>query len=322
MLNSIILFAIMSRTHNIVVLESLNTDLVTVTPRIPVGGETITASSFSTGPGGKGLNQAVGCARAAITSDGDESIKVVMLGATGTSTDDQLSDALHSILQHEGIDGSGIVRIPNVSSGTATLLVEEHTGENRILVVPGANGKVDQSFLERLEFKSRLWGNTNTPRATLLVPQLEIPLETVVEVIAQAGTHGVPVLLNPAPAVKDIRKETLAQVDHLIVTETEAETILSGYENIKGPKTGDDEWLECVFKGFAKIGVEQLIVTLGAKGACYSASGANGYESIPAVKVPAGKLVDTTPAGDTFVLSVRSLTQTDSSDSQAYAHGI
>lgn len=291
----------MPQTRHIVVLGSLNTDLVTVTTRIPVGGETLTATSFSTGPGGKGLNQAVACARAAITSGGYKTINVVMLGATGTSNEDLLSDALHNTLKMEEIDGSGIVRIPGISSGTATILVEGKTGENRILVVPGANGQIDPSFLERPDFTSKLWGYANISEAALLILQLEIPLETVIEVIAQANTHGVPVLLNPAPAVKTLPKETLAQVDYLIVNETEAEIILSDHENLSGLKSGDDEWLQRVFKAFAKIGVKQLIVTLGARGACYSIPTPDDYEFVPAVKVPAECVIDTTAAGDTFV---------------------
>ena len=292
----------MAQSRRIVVLGSLNTDLVTVTSRIPVAGETFTAISFSTGPGGKGQNQAVGCARAATSAEsGEASIQVAMLGATGTSEHDQLSNALHATLKAEGIDASGIERIPHISSGTATILVEEQTGQNRILVVPGANGKVDISFLQKPIFKSKLWGDGDNPKASLLVLQLEIPLETVVEVISQAKSHGVPVLLNPAPATSNIPEEMLRHVDHLIVNETEAQILLSNDRQMSGLESASKDWLHQVFSSFAKIGVKNLVVTLGEKGACYTSSADQGYEFVAAVKVPVEEIVDTTAAGDTFV---------------------
>ena len=292
----------MAQSRRIVVLGSLNTDLVTVTSRIPLAGETFTAISFSTGPGGKGQNQAVGCARAATNAEsGEAPIQVAMLGATGTSEHDQLSDALHATLKAEGIDASGIERIPHISSGTATILVEEQTGQNRILVVPGANGKVNASFLQKPIFKSKLWGDSKNPKASLLVLQLEIPLETVVEAISQAKSHGIPVLLNPAPAISNIPRETLRDVDHLIVNETEAQILLSNHDELVGLEITTKDWLHQVFLSFAKIGVKNLVVTLGEKGACYTSSSDQGYDLVSAIKVPAEDIVDTTAAGDTFV---------------------
>lgn len=157
----------MANLPHIAVIGSLNVDLVTRTPRVPAAGETLTANSFSLGFGGKGANQACACARLTRPKSRDaksQSARVSMIGAVG---DDQFSGGLLESLTSDGIDVASVRKLSGQSTGTATILVEEETGENRILFTPGANG---------------LFGPKESlvPRdVDVVVFQLEIPLETV-----------------------------------------------------------------------------------------------------------------------------------------------
>jgi len=152
------------------IVGSLNMDLVTRTARMPEAGETLLASDFSAGYGGKGANQAVACARLLRSSPGSAArngIQVKMHGAVGSG--DSLGSASYiEYLQKEGIDTSGIKSKEGVATGTAVIVVEEHNGENRILISPGANGEVnaDDVLLD------------SGPGGFVMF-QLEIPLETV-----------------------------------------------------------------------------------------------------------------------------------------------
>ena len=150
------------------VVGSLNVDLVARVPRVPSAGETLTASGFETGHGGKGANQAIACARLSRSArqapkDDDGSVHVRMIGAVG---DDQFGREFRDALQKDGIDVEGVKVVESDKTGVAFILVEDATGENRIIVSPGANYKVDERPL--------LGENT-----TLAVFQLEIPIEVV-----------------------------------------------------------------------------------------------------------------------------------------------
>lgn len=150
------------------VVGSLNVDLVARVPRVPSAGETLTASGFETGHGGKGANQAVACARLSRSArqahkDGSGNVAVRMIGAVG---DDQFGIEFREALQRDGIDVEGVKVVKGEKTGVAVIIVEEATGENRIIVNPGANHKVDG--------RSLLGENT-----TLAVFQLEIPIEVV-----------------------------------------------------------------------------------------------------------------------------------------------
>lgn len=149
------------------IVGSLNIDLVTVTPRVPGPGETLTASSFTTGFGGKGANQCVACARllrAAPQAAPEDGVVVRMIGSTG---DDQFGVDFRNHLDREGVVTSALSVKNNQSTGTAVILVEEQTGENRILFTPGANGDVESTDIQ-LE-----------SGAGLVVLQLEIPIPVV-----------------------------------------------------------------------------------------------------------------------------------------------
>lgn len=209
-------------TKRIAVIGSLNADLVTITPRIPIGGETLTASSFSTGPGGKGANQAVACSRlsrpnpyskSATTSD---IIEVRMVGAVGK---DEFGPMLLKSMEESCIDTDSINVVEGTPTGVAVIIVEEGSGENRIMLNPGANYSLrPEDFLHSKDLGS--------PLPDLIVLQLEIPLNTVLQILKTSKEAGIDVLLNPAPAVK-LPEEVYSAVTHLIVNESEA-AILSG----------------------------------------------------------------------------------------------
>jgi ribokinase len=150
---------------SIAVIGSLNIDFITRTPRVPGPGETLTSNSFSTGFGGKGANQAVACARLA-----SEGTKVAMVGNVG---DDGFGRDYFEALGKEGIDAKGVTTVKGETTGAANIIVEEETGENRIMFTPGANN----SYAEKKEEGS---GWDLVPEdAGVVVFQLEIPMRVV-----------------------------------------------------------------------------------------------------------------------------------------------
>lgn len=183
----------------IVVLGSINMDLVTTVDHLPEPGETLLGNSFQTLAGGKGGNQAIAAARAGGS--------VHFVGAVG---DDAFADRLHGGLTAAGVSTEQLRRVPG-SSGIAAITVDA-AAENSIVVVPGANGAV-----QRLTDADR----DVIRAADMLVCQLEIPLSTVVTAAGIAAAAGVPVLLNPSP-VQDLPAELLAAVSVLVVNEGEA----------------------------------------------------------------------------------------------------
>jgi ribokinase len=154
-----------SKPAVISVIGSLNVDLVTRTPRVPVGGETLTSESFSIGWGGKGANQAVACARLSRSSSQAQSsdVEVRMVGAVG---DDEFHAGFLKALQDDGLNTQGVEIMKGKKTGVAVILVESGTGENRILVCPGANGEVDVKDLVGEDVGVALF-------------QLELPLDVV-----------------------------------------------------------------------------------------------------------------------------------------------
>ncbi|KAL8901521.1 MAG: hypothetical protein Q9207_005164, partial [Kuettlingeria erythrocarpa] len=330
----------------IVVIGSLNTDLITRTIRFPNPGETLTASSFSTGSGGKGANQAVACARlsrskpkppsgsrppacdtassqatpgqttttttASATFNATEpttaAANVRMIGAVGS---DKFGTRLKDGLESNGVHVDDIRVIEGETTGTAVIIVDESTGENRILITPGANSRVVPSSLPESLF-------TAPPLPSLVILQLEIPLPTVVHVITSAKRKGVPVLLNPAPAV-ELPGEVYAGLEHLVLNETEAQ-ILAGMEKtlavVERGGGGCGAGLRETCMHFHGLGVRNVILTLGGEGVYWSSSSTPSFSStssssmpqeqqqqqqqqqhIPASRVD--RVVDTTAAGDT-----------------------
>ncbi|KAK4158092.1 Ribokinase-like protein [Chaetomidium leptoderma] len=285
----------------ITVLGSLNMDLVAYVPHHPLPGETLTADSFATSPGGKGANQAVACAklsRARPTAAGgvvDEEggggvVGVAMVACVGADGD---GAQLKSSLQSYGVAVEGVEAREGLKTGVAMIIVDKPTGENRIVLSPGANHALqpdDLATLERLQVSVSQQRKRRLP--DLLIMQLEIPFGTVLAALQAARKEGVDVLLNPAPARK-LPEEAYLGLAHLVVNETEAAILGEVEERVLDDEAG----LEQVARGFVERGVKNVIITLGGRGVYYlSQDGRKGL--VPAEKA---KVVDTTAAGDTFV---------------------
>lgn len=150
----------------ITIIGSLNIDLVTVTPRVPSGGETLTATSFSTGFGGKGANQAVACARLCRNRHIPNESALLQIGMTGAVGSDAFGRDFLEHLRNEGIDVRG-VQVKDDKTGTAVIIVEEGTGENRIMLATGANHKITEGDVE------------GAVKEGITILQLEIPLNIV-----------------------------------------------------------------------------------------------------------------------------------------------
>jgi len=252
------------------VIGSTNMDLTTTVERMPVWGETVLASHFETSFGGKGANQAVAAAKLGA--------EVVMVSNIG---DDALGVSALDNFQSYGIDTSHVRRIPNQSTGTATILVDEKSGDNSILIVAGANGDLGAADVEA--------ASEALKRCDLILLQLEIRLETAYAALRFGRENGVRTVLNPAPARANLDMGVIAQASFLIPNETEL-AILTGM-----PVEQDSE-ISAAAQSLVSQGVETVIVTLGARGALIATRA--GARAIAPVKVQA---VDTTGAGDAFI---------------------
>ena len=252
---------------SIVVVGSLNMDLVLRVPHAPDAGETLLGRSIASLPGGKGANQAVGCAR--------QGARVRMVGCVGTDAHGQ---ALRHALEQDGIDTAGLQTVGTAPTGTALVMVEDD-GQNRIVVVPGANDclRLDAAALAR-----QLEG------AAFLVTQFETPPDQVALAIGAAHRAGCKVLLNPSP-VQPLADALWPQIDTLVVNEVEA-------NDLSGLPTDDLRQVAAAAQALRARGVARVVVTLGARGAV--AADAAGARHHPA---PVVKAVDTTAAGDTFL---------------------
>lgn len=253
---------------DILVIGSLNMDLVVRAERMPARGETLPGLDFHTIPGGKGANQAAAAARLGG--------QVSMLGCVG---EDAFGEQLLATLQGFDVEIGAVRRAAGVSSGVAAILVDAG-GDNRILVVAGANGQVSVEDIRAAEEPMR--------QARLVVMQLEIPLESVLAAARLARSVGTPVLLNPAPA-RDLPDELLGLVDTLVVNESEA-GVLSGL-----PVNNIEEGF-AAGEAMRRRGARQVALTLGAQGALVCSAQVTGH--VPGFPV---EVVDTTAAGDAFI---------------------
>ncbi|MDR3725748.1 MAG: ribokinase [Terracidiphilus sp.] len=253
----------------IVVVGSINMDLVTRTPRIPLAGQTLIGTGFTTTPGGKGANQAVAVARLG------HSVQMVgMVGAPNESSVDVFGQALLDSLAAAGVGTVAVERVAG-PSGVAPILVADN-GENSIVVVPGANGKVDCAFIDRQSALIRSAG--------MVLCQLEVPLATVSHVLALCADAGVPVMLDPAPAAL-LPDAIWSQVAWFTPNETESALYLG--ETLK-PEDGAKRLL-------AK-GLSGVVLKRGAEGSYVAVAGGKAAW-VPAFPVEA---VDTVGAGDCF----------------------
>lgn len=257
----------------IVVIGSINMDLVLRVPRMPLPGETLTGGAFRTIPGGKGANQAVACARLSGKVAGAQ--QVAMVGCVG---DDAFGATLRSALVGDGIIDSHITTLPGVASGIASILVDDN-GQNSIVIAGGANDLLSPAHIDAAQGLIE--------QADIVVLQLETPMATVVHAIKLARSLGKTVVLNPAPAAS-LPDGVLELVDYLIPNEIEA-AMLAGVS----PEGADAKALAAALQ---KLGSDNVIITLGSKGVHAALYG--GDFTFPAEVVQA---VDTTAAGDTFI---------------------
>lgn len=242
--------------------------MVATAPRLPVAGETLLGRDFFKAPGGKGANQAVASARLGIPT--------YMVGRVGA---DSFGTELVNSLQASGVQTENVFVDETVSSGVAMITVDIR-GENQILVIPGANGRVNHEDVERL---SRL-----LPEATALLLQFEIPMSAVVAAAKAAREAGVTVILDPAPVQADVPDELYPLVDIITPNEVEAAQLV-GF-----PVDGE----ESATKAAAVLrqrGVKNAIAKLGAKGVFCATQEESFF--IPSFSV---HTVDTTAAGDAF----------------------
>jgi ribokinase len=253
---------------HITVVGSLNMDLVARAPRIPQPGETIIGSDFHTVPGGTGANQAVAAARLGA--------QVSMVGRVGR---DAFAESLLNNLAAAGVDHTFVVHDPQAATGVALIAVDD-AGQNSIIVASGANVRLSPADVDGAE--AAIAG------ADALLLQLESPLETVTRAAKVAHAHGVPVILNPAPA-RSLPGVLLALVDVLIPNESET-ALLTGLP------VGDPAEAEAAATALRELGVGTVILTLGERGALLARE--DGAEYFPAFEVTP---VDTTAAGDAFV---------------------
>jgi len=253
---------------HIVVVGSANVDLTTFTDRFPRPGETIFGREFHLGFGGKGANQAVAACLCGA--------QVSMIARVG---DDLFGTATIENFSKRGIDASHVTVTPGVSSGVAPIFVDS-SGQNRILVVKGANDRLLPADIDAAEEVLR--------GAGCVVLQLEIPLETVYHTLRLARRLGVRTILNPAPG-QPLDLEAAGNADYVIPNETEAEA-LSGMT-----VSSLDEARDCA-RWLLSHGLRRVIVTLGGNGALLA--GPEGMRHILAHPV---QPVDTTGAGDAFI---------------------
>lgn len=273
---------------NVVVIGSLNMDLVTRAPRLPVGGETLIGHSFATVSGGKGANQAVAAARLGA--------QVAMVGCVGN---DDYGVQLRDALLAEQIDCQAVSVVED-SSGVALIVVDDNS-QNAIVIVAGANGAMTPAVIDQFDAVLQA--------ADVVICQLEIPDATVGHALKRARALGKTVILNPAPASRPLPADWFTAIDYLIPNESEA-TALSGLP------VGSLESAEKAASHLIAMGAGKVIITLGAQGSLY----ANGqsFEHFPAPKV---KAVDTTAAGDTFVGGFAAALATGKSEAEAIRYG-
>lgn len=280
----------------ITIFGSINYDLVTTADRFPQAGETLAATRFETHHGGKGANQAVAARRLA---PGD--IKVNMVGRVGS---DGFGSELVKSLGSEGIDVTHVQTSSSQPTGTATIFVDQTSGENRILVYPGANGTFTEDDVPKALISE----------SDILIVQNEIPTETVYTALSYAKLNGITTIYNPSPMPIDdngtcnIPLTVLSDVSYLIVNSSEADQLL---ELVKkdNPTSGAPtqhindqvDVARTALPVLELYGKCNVIITLGASG-CILRSEDGDIVHSPAGSLPTGKqVVDTTCAGDTFL---------------------
>ncbi len=272
---------------HIAVVGSANVDLTSFTDHFPKPGETVFGDSFDLGFGGKGANQAVAAKYCGA--------KVQMVARVG---DDLFGPATIKNFKSLGIGTRHVKTVKGVASGVAPIFVDK-SGQNRIVVVKGANDKVTAKVVDQAARRLK--------KADAIILQFEIPLATVYHTVRFARKNKIRCIVNPAPATRvDLKK--LANVDYFIPNESEAATITGK------PVDTVDQAKACAEYLLAQ-GIGRVIITLGEKGALLA--GKEGMELIPSYKV---KVKDTTGAGDAFIGSFAVFLAEGMAERDAIAH--
>ena len=258
----------MAKRPRIAVVGSANIDLTTFTDKFPKLGETMFAPRFDLGFGGKGANQAV-----AARLCGAEVFMVARVGS------DLFGPATIENFKKLDIDPTHVKQVQGLSSGVAPIFVEPN-GQNRILVVKGANDALKPADVDA--------ASETLKAADCIVLQFEIPLETVYYTVGFARKHGIRCIVNPAPA-QPVDLAALKDLDYFVPNETEAETI-TGL-----PVKNLDDAKQCA-QQFLDGGLKRVIITLGANGSLLASR--DGSQHIPPFPV---KSIDSTGAGDAFI---------------------
>lgn len=259
---------------SVLVVGSVNADLVIGVDRRPAAGETVLGSDLATYPGGKGANQAVAAARLGA--------QAALVGRVGS---DSFGGFLRSVLADEGVGTRHLMTEPG-PCGVALITVGPD-GDNSIIVSPGANGRLTAADVEAA------WPSFET--ASIVSAQLEVPVAAVMAAVGLAESAGARFVLNLSPPA-EVPTELLAAADPLVVNEHEAAFLLGG---LPGDQPGDGKSAECWADRQAAAlltrGPRSVVITLGAAGA-YIAD-ADGAVHVPSPKVP---VIDSTGAGDAF----------------------
>jgi ribokinase len=258
------------RAGRVLVLGSFAADLAFRAARLPAWGETLMGSAFAPGPGGKGSNQAIAAARAGA--------RVQILSKLG---DDAFGQLARTAWAEAGVDFSGVAT-SKTATGAAAILIDEQSGQNAIVVVPGACYTLTPAEVEQ---------NADTIRASdVFLAQLELPIDTVVRGLEIAHGAGVTTILNPAPAPKQrLSPDLLRLVDYLIPNETEA-------AQLSGMPVSTAVQAAHAGNALFEQGPRNVIVTLGEHGSCFCTSG----QPVGIPPFHPGPVVDTTGAGDAF----------------------
>jgi len=255
-------------SHNsIIVVGSANTDMVIKANQFPLPGETILGGEFFMFPGGKGANQAVAASRL-----GGSVLLIAKLG------DDIFGKQALQQFTHEGIRTEYVFSDPQRPSGVALITVDSK-GENTIVVAQGSNATLSAADLDKAE--------KEFAHADIVLMQLEIPIDTVMHATRLASAHGRRVILNPAPAAV-LPREMLSNLYMITPNKSEAEALT-------GIKIDNSSSLKLAAESLREMGVQQVVITLGAAGAFIL--DAEGERQIAAPKVIA---TDSTAAGDIF----------------------
>lgn len=254
---------------DIAVIGSNMVDLVSYIDQMPKEGETLEALSFSIGCGGKGANQAVAAAKLGA--------KVMMLTKVG---EDLFADNTIRNLKEYGVDTEFVSKVPGACSGVAPIFVDKQS-LNRILIIPGANKHLLPADIDAAAEKLK--------KCSLFVLQMEIPLPTIYYAIEFGNKHSIPVILNPAPASRELDLNYVQKCEFFVPNETELEIIT-------GMPVETEQQIEAAAMSLIQKGIKNVIVTMGKRGALWLTE--EQVHHVEAYKVNA---IDTTGAGDAFI---------------------